>query len=82
MPTTKAATSPADQGQSGTEPPQGWVGPELPGLLQLLIGFALFMTGGTLILTLLGAPIGIPMFVAGLGLMLTPKERLPASRDS
>lgn len=50
-------------------------GPELPGLLALLIGFALFMTGGTLILTVIGAPIGILLLAAGLGLMLTPKKR-------
>lgn len=50
-------------------------GPELPGLLAVLIGFAMFMTGATLILTLIGIPFGIPLFVAGLGLMLTPKER-------
>jgi ABC-type sulfate transport system permease component len=58
--------SPVDTAQSG---------PELPGLLAVLIGFSMFMTGATLILTLIGIPFGIPLFVAGLGLMLTPKER-------
>jgi hypothetical protein len=49
-------------------------GPELPGLLAVLIGFGMFMTGGVLILSLIGVPFGIPMFIAGLALMLTPKE--------
>jgi hypothetical protein len=44
-------------------------------LLAILIGFGLYMTGGVLILTLIGAPIGIPMLIAGLALMLEPKER-------
>jgi hypothetical protein len=33
------------------------------------------MIGGTLILTVIGIPVGIPLFAAGLGLMLDPKER-------
>jgi hypothetical protein len=39
----------------------------------ILIGFPLFMTGAVLTITLIGAPLGIPMFAAGLGLMLTSK---------
>jgi len=31
----------------------------------------MFMTGGVLMLTLIGAPIGIPLFAAGLGLMFS-----------
>jgi hypothetical protein len=33
------------------------------------------MTGGLLMFTVIGIPLGIPLFAAGLGLMLTPKER-------
>ena len=39
----------------------------------ILIGFPLFMTGAALTITLIGAPLGIPMFAAGLGLMLSGK---------
>jgi hypothetical protein len=53
----------------------GWVGPDLPSLSGVLIGSVLFITGGMLIFTVIGIPLGIPMFAAGLGLMLTPKER-------
>jgi hypothetical protein len=52
-----------------------WVGPELPSLGGIVFGSVLFMTGGLLIFTIIGIPLGIPMFAAGLGLMLTPKER-------
>jgi hypothetical protein len=58
----------------GTETPKGWVGPELPSLTGVLIGSILFMTGGLLIITIIGIPLGIPMFAAGLGWMLTPKQ--------
>lgn len=40
-----------------------------------VFGSILFVTGGLLIFTIIGIPLGIPMFAAGLGLMLTPKER-------
>jgi hypothetical protein len=50
--------------QSNLDRPWGW---------GILIGFPLFMTGGMLILTVIGAPLGILMFAAGLGLMLTPR---------
>jgi hypothetical protein len=53
----------------------GWVGPDLPSLPGVLIGSALFMAGGTLMLTVIGIPLGIVLFAAGLGWMLTPKER-------
>jgi len=46
-------------------------------LLGILIGFPLFMTGSVLIFTLIGAPFGIPMFAAGLGLMLSSKPCPP-----
>jgi hypothetical protein len=54
---------------------KGWVGPDLPSLSGIVLGSVLFMTGGLLIFTVIGIPLGIPMFAAGLGLMLTPKER-------
>ena len=57
----------------GTQP--GAVGPELPSLSSVLIGSVLFVTGGMLIFTVIGIPLGILMFAAGLGLMLTPKKR-------
>ncbi|HEV8563653.1 MAG TPA: hypothetical protein VGR41_01930 [Actinomycetota bacterium] len=53
----------------------GWVGPDLPSLSGVLIGSVMFITGGMLIFTVIGIPLGIPLFAAGLGLMLTPKER-------
>jgi hypothetical protein len=52
-----------------------WVGPELPSLSGFVLGSILFMTGGSLILTIIGIPLGIPMFAAGLGWMLAPKQR-------
>ena len=52
-----------------------WVGPDLPSLSGVVFGSILFMTGGLLIFTIIGIPLGIPMFAAGLGWMLTPKER-------
>jgi hypothetical protein len=52
-----------------------WVGPELPSLGGIVFGSILFMTGGLLMFTVIGIPLGIPLFAAGLGLMLTPKER-------
>jgi hypothetical protein len=50
-------------------------GPELPSLGAIVIGAILFMTGGSLLFTVIGAPLGILLFAAGLGLMLTPKDR-------
>ena len=52
-----------------------WVGPELPSLGGIVFGSILFMSGGLLMFTVIGIPLGIPLFAAGLGLMLTPKER-------
>jgi hypothetical protein len=54
---------------------QDWVGPDLPSLSGVVFGSILFMTGGMLMLTVIGAPLGILFFAAGLGLMLTPKDR-------
>lgn len=53
----------------------GWVGPDLPSLGGIVFGSVLFMTGGILMLTVIGIPLGIPLFAAGLGWMLAPKER-------
>jgi hypothetical protein len=58
-----------------TEETRDWVGPELPSLSGVVFGSILFMTGGMLMLTIIGIPFGLPMFAAGLGWMLTPKDR-------
>ena len=63
--------------QTDSDSRQEWVGPDLPSLSAVLIGSVLFMTGGMLILTVFFIPLGIPLFAAGLGLMLTPKRRAP-----
>ena len=52
-----------------------WVGPDLPSLGALILGTFLFTTGGMLMLTVIGMPVGILFFAAGLGMLLTPKER-------
>jgi hypothetical protein len=51
------------------------VEPDLPSVGGLLVGSVLFLTGGILMLTVIGIPFGIPTFAAGLGLMLEPKRR-------
>jgi ABC-type phosphate transport system permease subunit len=60
---------------AGKEEPESWVGPDLPGIGAVLFGSVLFVLGGTLMLTVIGIPLGIPLFAAGLGLLLTPKDR-------
>ena len=52
---------------------QEWVGPDLPSLAGIVFGSMLFMAGGSLIFTIIGIPLGIPLFAVGLGWMLTPK---------
>ena len=52
-----------------------WIGPDLPSLSGMVFGSILFVTGFMLILTVIGAPAGILLFAAGLGWMLTPKDR-------
>jgi hypothetical protein len=52
-----------------------WVGPELPSFGAFAIGTVPFMAGGMLMLTVIGTPVGILLFAAGLGMLLTPKER-------
>jgi hypothetical protein len=61
--------------QTKREPDQDWVGPDLPSLSGVVFGSILFMTGMMLILTVIGAPLGLLLFAAGLGWMLTPKDR-------
>jgi len=52
-----------------------WVGAELPSLSGVVFGSILFVTGGLLLFTVIGAPLGILLFAIGLGWMLTPKDR-------
>jgi hypothetical protein len=61
--------------QTKRETDQEWIGPELPSLSGVVFGSILFMTGGMLMLTVIGFPFGILLFAAGLGWMLTPKDR-------
>jgi len=52
-----------------------WVGPEFPSLARIALGTILFATGGMLLLTIIGTPLGIAMLPVGVGLLTTPKER-------
>ena len=54
---------------------RGWVGPEFPSLGRIALGTILFATGGMLLLTIIGTPLGIVMLPVGVGLLTTPKER-------
>ena len=54
---------------------QGWVGPEFPSVGRIALGTILFATGGMLLLTVIGTPLGIVMLPVGVGLLTTPKER-------
>jgi hypothetical protein len=54
---------------------RGWIGPELPSLGSIVLGTILFMTGGMLMWTIIGTPLGILLFAMGLGMLLTPKQR-------
>jgi len=54
---------------------QGWVGPEFPSLGRIALGTILFATGGMLLLTVIGTPLGIVLLPLGVGLLTTPKER-------
>jgi hypothetical protein len=58
-----------------TKEDQGWVGPEFPSLGRIALGTILFVTGGMLLLTVIGTPLGILMLPIGVGLLTTPKER-------
>jgi hypothetical protein len=68
-------SSPASGSRSSSETRHGAVGPDLPSIGGVLVGSFLFVTGGMLIFTVIGIPLGLLMFAAGLGLMLTPKKR-------
>jgi hypothetical protein len=61
--------------QTDRQKDQDWVGPDLPSLSGVVFGSILFMTGGMLMLTVIGVPLGILLFAAGLEWMLTPKDR-------
>jgi hypothetical protein len=50
------------------------IDPDLPSLGAVLIGSVLFLTGGMLMLSVIGIPLGILLFAAGLGLMLEPRR--------
>ena len=52
-----------------------WVGPEFPSLGRIALGTILFATGGMLLLTIIGTPLGIVMLPVGISLLTTPKER-------
>jgi hypothetical protein len=56
-------------------PNRVWIGPELPSLSAIIVGTLLFVTGGMLLLTVIGTPLGILLFAVGLGMLTTPKER-------
>jgi hypothetical protein len=61
--------------QTDRQKDQDWVGPDLPSLSGVVFGSILFVTGMMLIMTVIGAPLGILLFAVGLGWMLTPKDR-------
>jgi hypothetical protein len=50
---------------------------QVPSVAGVLIGSTLFLIGGSLLFTVIGTPAGIPLFIAGLGLMFTPKRSRP-----
>jgi hypothetical protein len=58
-----------------TKEDRSWVGPDLPSLRRIALGAFLFATGGMLLLTIIGTPLGIVMLPVGVGLLTTPKER-------
>ena len=58
-----------------TKKDDDWVGPDLPSLGSIALGAILFATGGMLLLTVIGTPLGIVLLPVGVGLLTTPKER-------
>jgi hypothetical protein len=58
-----------------TEDAKVWIGPELPSLGRIALGALLFATGGMLLLTIIGTPLGIVLLPVGVGMLTTPKER-------
>ncbi len=78
MGTTQQQIARSDDARSGLEAPRNTSGPELPSLSGVLIGSFLTVTGFSLMMSVgPRLPPGLLMFVAGLGLMLTPKRRDP-----
>ncbi len=75
MGTAQQQMSRSDDSRSGLEAPRSTSGPELPSLSGVLIGSFLTVTGFSLMMSVILIPPGLLMFVAGLGLMLTPKSR-------
>jgi hypothetical protein len=61
--------------QTKRETEREWVGPDLPSLSGVVFGSIMFVTGVMLLLTVIGIPAGLPLFAAGLGWMLSPKDR-------
>jgi hypothetical protein len=57
-----------------TKEDPGWIGPEFPSLGRIALGTFLFATGGMLLLTIIGTPLGIVMLPVGIGMLTTPKE--------
>ena len=53
----------------------GWIGPEFPSLGSIVLGSILLTTGGMLLFTVIGTPLGLVLFMVGIGLLTTPKER-------
>lgn len=54
---------------------RGWIGPEFPSVGSIVLGTLLFMTGGMLLFTIIGTPVGIILWAIGLDMLLTPKGR-------
>jgi len=52
-----------------------WVGPEFPSIGSIALGTLLFATGGMLLFTIIGTPLGIVLFAVGLDMLITPKVR-------
>jgi hypothetical protein len=65
----------AQHGRDERAADREWIGRELPSLGSIIGGAFLFTTGGMLMLTIIGTPLGIILFAIGLGMLLTPKER-------
>ena len=55
--------------QTKRETGQDWVGPDLPSLSGVVFGSILFMTGGMLMLTVIGAPLGILLGLSAVQLL-------------
>jgi hypothetical protein len=56
-----------------TKEDQGWVGPQFPSLGRIALGTLLFATGGMLLLTVIGTPLGIVLLPVGVGMLTTPE---------